>query len=237
MVKRSAGRRLLAVFYPERCACCRKPVPCGALACGECRAALPAIPPPVCPLCGAARADCACRGRRRTVERLTAPFYYEGGARRAVRHLKFNGHPDAAELLYTAMAETVRREYGGRLFDAVIPVPVGPATLRRRGYNQSAVLAKGLAEELGLPMEEALVKLWDTTPQRELPADRRGGNVFGVFDRAESADFAGKALLLVDDVATTGATLDECAKMLKLYGAREVYAVAAALSRLSKEKK
>ncbi len=234
---RKLARRLLAVFYPERCACCRRVIPCEAAICESCRADLPVIVPPLCPHCGAAKADCTCRARRRMTERVAAPFYYEGKARQAVRNLKFNRHPDAAEFLSAAMAETVRREYGACLFDTVIPVPVSQETRRRRGYNQSALLASGLASRLCLPMEEALVKLWDAPPQRQLPADRRSGNVFGVFDRVPDADVSGRTLLLVDDIATTGATLDECAKMLKLYGAREVYAVTAAVSRLSKQTK
>lgn len=237
MAARSLWQKLLAAVYPERCACCRKAVPCGMLVCRDCRAALPVIAPPLCPFCGAAKADCTCRARRRTTERTVAPFYYEGKARQAVRNLKFRNHPDAAEFLYTAMVETVRREYSGIRFDAVIPVPVSAATLRRRGYNQSALLAGGVAKSLGVPMEESLIKTGDVPPQRELPAYRRSGNVFGVFDRAERAALEGKTLLLVDDISTTGATLEECAKMLKIYGAQEVYAAAAAVSRLSKETK
>ena len=235
--RRSFAQRLLAVFYPERCACCRKVIPCGELVCRECRAALPVISPPLCPLCGCAKTDCACRGHRRLTERTVAPFYYEGAARQAVWNLKFHNKPDAAEFLYTAMAETVRREYGDRRFDAVVPVPVSDRTLKQRGYNQSALLASGLARLLSLPMEEALVKRIDTPPQRDTPAPRRSGNVLGAFDCREGADFTGKTLLLVDDISTTGATLGECAKMLKIYGAQEIYAVAAAASRLSKEKK
>ncbi len=236
--KRSFGQRLLAAVYPERCACCGRVVSCGELVCAPCRALLPVVEPPLCPLCGCGRSDCSCEGRRRLVEGIVAPFYYEGASRDAVRNLKFYNRLYAAEPLALAMAAVVRREWlapdDGRpavRFDGVIPVPVSRATFRRRGYNQSALLANKLAEALGLPMEDALVKLWDTPAQRGLPAYRRSGNVLGVFDRAAGADFTGCTLMLVDDIATTGATLDECAKMLKIYGAREVYAVAAALTR------
>ena len=236
--RRTVGQRLLAAVYPERCACCGRVVPCGELICGACRARLPAVEPPLCPFCGCGRADCACEGRRRITERAAAPFYYEGAARDAVRNLKFHNRPYASEPLALAMAATVRRELicgeDGRSavrLDGIVPVPVSPATRKRRGYNQSALLAKGLADTLELPMEETLVKLWDVPAQRNLPAYRRSGNVLGVFDRAAGAAFTGRTLLLVDDIATTGATLDECAKMLKIYGAREVYAVTAAVAR------
>lgn len=235
VAKRTIFERFLAVFYPERCCCCGRTIACGSLVCGGCRKKLDVIRPPVCPLCGRGTGECRCRRRRRQVERCVSPFYYTGAARSALLRLKFSKKTAAAELFCQAMAHTVRREYAGIAFDCLVPVPISRATLRQRGYNQSAVLAGGLGKRIGLPVRPLLIKMRQTEPQRTLPAYRRSGNVLGVFDVKGEAGLAGMTVLLVDDVATTGATLDECAKMLKIYGAKAVYAVTATASRLSKE--
>ncbi len=132
------------------------------------------------------------------------------------------------------MAHTVRREYADIDFDCIVPVPLSRDALRKRRYNQSAVLAKGLADLLDIPYAELLNKQQTTIPQRELPAYRRSGNVLGVFDATDGVPEGG-SVLLVDDTVTTGSTLDECAKILKLYGAQAVYAVTATVSRLSNQ--
>lgn len=237
MARRTMLQRVTALLYPERCACCWKPVPCGALICEGCRAALPLIRGPVCPLCGRGLSACSCGGKSRPLTRCVSPLYYDGPARQAVRNLKFHDRPAAAELLYTLMADAVRERYAGVAFDGVVPVPLGAQAAAERQYNQCALLARGLAREQGIPFVEVLVKPRDTVPQRGLPAYRRSGNVLGAFDLASGAQVRDQTLLLVDDIVTTGATLDECAKMLQLYGARAVYGATAAAARLSKEDK
>ena len=237
MVKRTLLSRLLAAAYPERCCCCGKAVPCGGLVCEECRAKLNAIEPPVCPSCGNGTCECTCDGHKRHTERCVSPFYYDGAAKSGIYRLKFDGKEYVAELFYTFMAETVKREYGDIDFDAIIPVPIGETTRRKRLYNQSELLGQGLSGLLGVPLKQTLVKLWETSPQRDLPEYRRSGNVLGVYDVDGQTDLCDKVVLLVDDVSTTGATLDECAKMLKIYHAKAVYAVTAASTRLPKKKK
>ena len=98
-------------------------------------------------------------------------------------------------------------------------------SIGKRGYNQSRLLAEELARRLELPLIEALSKRYETPPQKALDLRARSGNVLGVFDVIEPR-VKGQTLLLVDDLVTTGATVNECAKMLKIYGARQVMAVA-----------
>jgi ComF family protein len=237
VVKRSIRERLIALLFPERCCCCGKPVSCGGIVCERCRPALKRIMPPVCTSCGLEVKACSCGRHKRHMERCVSPFYYEGAAKSALHRLKFNGKEYAAEMFSLAMEQTVKREYGGTVFDCVVPVPLSDSVHRKRKYNQSTLLAKRLAGQLGIPYQELLVKQCETTPQRELPAIRRSGNVLGVFDAMPSIHKlqteTGFTALLVDDTVTTGATLDECAKILKLYGACCVYAVTATASRLS----
>lgn len=233
MVKRSLPQRLAAWLFPERCGCCGKPVETGALACASCRAALVPILPPVCSGCGASLVDCRCGKRARRYGACIAAAYYEGAGKRALLRLKFQGKPAAAELLSLLLSRAVERTLPEVEFDAVVPVPLDKKTLRKRGYNQSELLAAAVAKRLGVPCRLWLRKLYATTPQRSLPADRRRGNVLGVFDAAPDAEIRGKTLLLVDDTMTTGATLDECAGICLLYGAAAVYAGVATTSRLS----
>lgn len=237
MEKRTVWEHLLAAFYPERCCCCGKVIACGEIICRRCHEDLIAINPPVCSFCGRSKADCGCHQHQRHTQRCVAPFYYQGSAKKALMRLKFNNKIASAELLILGMTETIQREYKDVQFDFIVPVPVSVKTKEKRGYNQSALLAKGLSKKLDLPWNETLLKLWDTQPQRELPAYRRSGNVLGAFDIDGKVDINDKTVLLVDDINTTGSTLNECAKILKIHGANEVYAVTAAASYLSKKEK
>lgn len=234
MVKRNMINRLIALIYPERCCCCGSPVPCGKLICEDCRPKLKFIKPPVCSFCACMVQHCSCDRRQRHTDRCIAPFYFEGAAKSAIYRLKFKDKANAAELLCLAMAYTVRREYENIDFDCIVPVPLSRDILRKRRYNQSSVLAKGLANLINVPYADILKKQQTTAPQRELPAFRRSGNVLGVFDAVKDVPDGG-TVLLVDDTVTTGSTLDECAKILKLYGAQAVYAVTATVSRLSNQ--
>jgi ComF family protein len=108
----------------------------------------------------------------------------------------------------------------------VVPVPLYKKKLRRRGYNQSALIAYALAERLGLPMDETLlVRARDTSTQTALNVAARGRNVSGAF--LASPEVWGKSILLVDDVLTTGATACACAQALRAVGARAVFCVTA----------
>lgn len=221
-------RRLAAVLFPERCAACGRVVLCGEGFCTACREALPRMEPPVCPLCGREKAKCRCGKRTMAYNRCVMPFAYQGAAAEGIRRLKHEGRAYAAEAFAGEMEKVVRRELADAAFTCVIPVPLSRKSEKSRGYNQAALLARPLARGLGLSYREDLVKLTDTRPQKELSALERSGNLLGAFDVREGAAVEGEAVLLVDDVTTTGATLHECAKMLKLYGAREVWAVTAA---------
>lgn len=225
--------RILSIFFPKRCAYCGKLiVPSGRL-CVSCEKNLPRIEPPLCLFCGHSKADCRCRQKKFEFKAVAAPFYYEGAVKEAVRRLKFKNLDFVAETLAADMERTVRREYEGLRFDCVTFVPFSEADKKRREFNQSALLARELAKRLGLPCADLLQKIYDVPPQHTLKRGERAGNVFGVFGVKEGVDVRGLTVLLADDIKTTGATLSECAKMLKLAGANAVYAAAAAVTKLS----
>ena len=224
-------RRVRYVFYPRRCALCGAVVEPQREYCSACRKAAHRVPLPICPRCGCGSRDCVCdKHRSRFAAAFAAPFYYDGVVREGVRRLKFHQQPQIAETLGREMAAFARNVYAGIQIDLVSFVPMTRREKRERRYNQSELLAKAAAQELLLPCVPTLEKLYETRRQRTLDHRRRSGNVFGVFEAIDPAAIADKRILLCDDLRTTGATLTECAKMLRIRGAREVLCLTAAVN-------
>ena len=227
-------RVCLRLFYPARCYVCGELTDTAHNLCARCAKTAPFIQPPVCEQCGRQQDRCICRHRERAFARCVSPFYHEGIMQAAVYRLKSKGYVDDVEGFANEMREIIRREYGGIPFSCVTAVPLHKKDYRRRGFNDADLLGRALAARLDVPYKPLLQKIWYTRPQKELKALERSGNLLGVFDVTEPDAVAGQTVLLVDDVITTGATLDECAKMLKIYGAQEVYAVTVAATLLKK---
>jgi len=146
---------------------------------------------------------------------------YEGSLRAIVHALKYDPRRTIARHLATRM-----RAAGAAVLadaDLAVPVPLHPSRERSRGFNQ----ARELARHLGLPMVDALARTRKTVSQADLPAARRRANVRGAF-RCRRGDIDGATIVLVDDVSTTGATLNACAAALMDAGAKEVRALTAA---------
>lgn len=221
-------------MFPHRCFLCGQVLLPRQYLCADCRDKAPFVLPPVCDLCGRGKETCTCGGRHHAYERCVSPFYHTEQAKRGIAALKNEGYIHTVEGFAGEMAEVVRREYGGLPFTLVTSVPLHPKERRRRGFDQAALLGRELANKLGLPYRPVLTKITPTRPQKELSALERSGNLLGVFEVTQPELVENRTVLLVDDVITTGATLDECAKMLKIYGAVEVYAVTAAAALLQK---
>lgn len=227
---RTVGSWILNLFFPQRCCLCGKVIEWRQTMCDDCRREAPVVLPPICDLCGRGEDKCSCRKHRRNFERCVMPFYYDGLGESGIAQLKNAADSAIADGFAVEMAEVMRREYGGIAFDCLMPVPQFKADERKKGYNPAALLARALSRRTGIPYVNGLRKLFHTTPQKELRAVARSGNLLGAFTVDEPRVAKDKCVLLVDDTITTGSTLDECAKMLKIYGAREVYAVTAACS-------
>jgi competence protein ComFC len=143
--------------------------------------------------------------------------------REAVHGLKYDGLRVLAEPLSLLMAEAWRRT--SWRVDVLVPVPLHERRLRQRGYNQSLLLADALSKHLGVPMEEQLLtRERNTLSQVGLSPEERWLNVGGAF-RCHGESLQGKDILLVDDVFTTGATLEACAQALKKSGSAHVWAL------------
>jgi len=154
-----------------------------------------------------------------------SPLRYRDGVREAMHRFKFLRGQEHANLFGTLMAQCLRDRLDETV-DAVVWVPLSRKGLRRRGYDQSELLARHVAEEMGLPLVCALEKIRETTTQSSVKGDSaRRANVVGAYRVRAGVDLTGKRVVLVDDVVTSGATLSECALCLRLAGAADVYAL------------
>jgi ComF family protein len=226
---RSASQTLLQVWntaldllFPPRCVSCKRR---GAWLCARCRAKLVPIPDPLCVHCGQSITSgdlCpACQERPLALHGLRSAHLLEGPLRSAIHAFKYNGlRPLAGPLGEMLFAGHTRFAMAA---DIIVPVPLHRARQSQRGFNQSLLLAQELAGRVHLPVDgRHLVRLRDTRPQVGLGATARRTNVQGAFTWTGES-LAGQRVLLVDDVCTTGATLESCADALYDGGAAEVW--------------
>lgn len=213
--ERLLSERLLSLLFPARCLLCGKVIPAGRFFCGACEKTVPKSPL-------SRRYDLPGAGAAGLL--MAAPLPYAGGFRLTLHRLKFRGKRGLSRPIGRLMAETA--ESLDRSFDAVVWVPMTKEKERERGYDQSRLLARETAKALGLPCLPLLEKVRETSVQHLLSKGERAKNVKGAF--RGSAEAAGKRLLLVDDILTTGATLRECARALYAAGAAEITGLCAA---------
>ena len=221
-------RTILDILAPPLC------LACGAVArdalCGGCRAALPWLRD-ACPRCALPRPCGPCPAARQRFERAWAPVRHEGPARALVHALKFRAHLSAAEVMAAQMAAALARSAAlgvavppagspGVAEPVLVPVPFAPGRRRRRGFDAADLLARGLAERTGLPLERCLRRSGGAPRQLRSPRAQRL-RAGGVVAEGRGPPVA----LIVDDVHTTGATLDACARALASAGTRSVLAV------------
>ncbi|RLC67526.1 MAG: ComF family protein [Chloroflexi bacterium] len=227
---RSLCRQFFDLVFPPRCVGCRQ---AGVWLCTECLSQISRVEPPFCVRCGdAVHAGglCArCRTSPLQIELIRSVFYFEGVLRKAMHWFKYRGRTVLAEPLGELMAAYWTQH--PMPIDVVVPVPLHAARLRERGYNQAALLAHEMARRVGLTVDErVLLRQRATAPQVELDAEQRKENVQQAF-RCSGNGLKGRRVLLIDDVCTTGATLEACAIALYDGGAREVRALTLARAR------
>ena len=230
---RAFADALVSVIIAPGCVCCARPLdsPSRGAVCDLCWASIPAATHPLCETCGDAlpswRADlpvsrCArCRRSARTITHGRSIAPYDGTLREIVHALKYDRRRSLARPLAALMASRGAEVLCGA--DAVVPVPLHCLRHWSRGFNQASELAR----YLGLPVWHLLGRRRATVTQTDLPEARRHQNVRGAF-RLRRRVPSGTVLVIVDDVSTTGATVDACAKVLLEAGAREVRALTAA---------
>lgn len=228
-------RGILNVVFPAHCALCMNPLEPGRdiCLCDPCWAGLPRLCQPFCPKCGRLIASRAmvpfttacgeCRLDPPPFGVCRSPGLYESGLKQCIHLFKYEGRRDLARPLGLLMAECVSREFQGIAFDAIVPVPLHRSKLRARGFNQAELLARELGKRAGMPVaHRALVRVEARESQSTLARAARLKNIMGVFAVSSREAVEGKRLLLIDDVFTTGATVDECVRVLLGSGAGAV---------------
>lgn len=234
-IKRFFNKNILWFFFTNRCLYCGEILDKDEILCEKCSENLPVIKGEKCKYCGAEKSRCACKKHKLSYDGITAPFYYEDCIKKSVVRLKFSGEIVLGSILAKDMAKAVKEDFGEKQFDFICFVPFTGWQRIKRNYNQSEILAENLAKELKMPLCNIMVKLFETKSQHKMNSRARKGNVFGVYDVKNGINVKGKTILLVDDVKTSGSTLDDCAAILKIRGASEVYCVTAAIAGFKKK--
>lgn len=190
------------LFLPPRCPHCNAVL--GFVSeCETCRTELPNL------RCGSAP---IVRRDVRFLKEVHAVYDYRKPIRGAVERLKFNDEPQLADVFGDEMAELAQQ--CGLRADLIVPVPMRRRKLRERGYSAPLLLAQRVGQKLGIQVVQVLEKIVETPDQHGLTRQERKANLLGAFEVMDKSVVRGKRILLIDDVFTTGATLEECAKML-----------------------
>lgn len=223
---------ILNLLFPNsRCIICHSTNGVTGCLCEQCRNGLVPITDCFCPKCGKPLVNptvecryCSHDGHLFTAAR--AAGVYEGPMKQAVIVLKYYGRKAIARTLGDMMHGVFKRSEFS--VQAIVPVPLSRARLKARGYNQAELLARRVSELSGVNMVNGLVRETDTISQTYLSRTQRLKNLEGAFKLTDTADFKGKNVLLIDDTMTTGATADECSRVLLSSGAVNVYVLTAA---------
>lgn len=230
---------LRTLFYPSHCGACGCRLEdggkdgdernCGKLLCGACRELIVEPSEFVCPVCSHPMSGlflCPnCEDRHWHLSVIVAGCRYEGLVRDLIHRFKYGRDQSLVPLLSLLMARALGDpRISGKTFDAVVAVPLHPLREREREFNQASLLAVGMGKRLGIPVIAPLSRTRATAPQARFDRVERLENMKDVFVLRGKMPRE-STLLLVDDVATTGATLDACAALLMEAGASEVCAV------------
>lgn len=226
-------RPLLDVIFPPRCVHCGR---LGSYLCQECLAQAAVIGPEICVRCGnplTTRGICQrCQtSPPQALRGIRGIYFYSGPIAKSIRALKYHGVRPLAPLLARALTDYIQAH--PQHFDALVPVPLHAERLAERGFNQSELLAASVAQTLAIPMQtQWLQRARPTQPQAKLSRSQRLQNVADAFRPAAGLHLHHESILIIDDVATTGATLQACARALKQAGAGDIWALTVARAHL-----
>jgi len=230
---------LLDFVFPPHCLLCNSSISSDEmqddtypknLVCRNCWDSLNILPHPFCPLCRSfldqtlSRCPKCPQSSSLSLNRSLGVFdpYYQT----LIHHFKYNRKFSIGKNLGRRLGEILKKEEFSKGFDYIMPVPLHYSRKRERGYNQSKIIAREISESTSVPIaEKVLIRKKKTKDQTHLSPEERERNVRGAFVVRADSTLQGKKVILVDDVMTTGATLKECARVIKEAGAREVVGV------------
>jgi ComF family protein len=224
----SLKQNVLNFLFPPRCVSCGKG---GAFLCRKCRNKLSYLQPPLCTRCSKpirTGTICQkCQAQNLDIDGICSIFKYGGAIRQAVIQFKYENTKVLADPLSYFMVEYLKKH---RLsFDVIIPVPIHKLRLRERGYNQSSLLAQRLSRMTRIPVAEGVLIRTKHTPSQAKSdsVEQRRKNIRNAF-KCVNHNMSGKRILLIDDVCTSGSTLNACAASLKSAGAASVWGLTVA---------
>ena len=222
---------ILGLFFPVKCLNCSQ---YGEIICLECAKEIAKIKTLTCPECGRiSEGGQYCKGCRNKRKDLAlkginvAARYDAGPVKEIIHHLKYSGFVSLSDHLGELICQQIVAQFQNLDF-IVVPVPLHISRKNRRGFNQSELIARYVSRKLNLPGGDALMRNYKTKNQVGLPRGQRLTNLLGAFSCSDAKLVKGQKILLIDDVSTTRATLNECAKALKAADAREVWGVVVA---------
>ena len=229
---RTGLQALVDLIFPPRCIYCRR---MGSHFCGACRAEASIVGDDICVRCGQPMTKrCTCISCKRTppgpLRGMRGAVFYGGTVAFAIHGLKYQGKRELAQPLASYLAGYL--DAHPIPIDALVPVPLHPDRVAFRGYNQSELLAEAVGRARRIPVHSDWVyRSRHTPPQVHLGRRERIENMRDAFAPAATGILKGETVLLIDDVCTTGATLQACAEALKLAGAGDIWALTVAFAR------
>lgn len=224
--------RFLNLIFPRHCPCCDEITYDNEMICEECHEKLIKLllQGDICKKCGLPRQECTCKRRVFLFNGITAPFRYQDEAARGVLNIKKHKSIENAEFFADFMTDNLQSTFGDVRFDIVTNVPMLPKEDREKDFNHSKILAKLVSSNINVKYENLLIQTKKRKSQHTLEYNERISNVKGIYKTKGKIDLEGKNILLVDDIKTSGASLNECAHELLLAGAEGVWCLCAAIT-------
>jgi len=231
MKSRKFFRRIIRILYPKKCTLCGEIIPIDRDYCTCFKNVCTTVSDDFCPHCGQSTENCSCGEENSVILRhITAPFVYTGVIRVRLIDFKFRGEKREGSYFAEFMSKRFAEAFPSAKIDAVTYVPMTKDAQRKRGYNQSQILALGVSKQFLIPLADVLVKTRVTDNQHKLNREQRLVNLENAFEVKDTANVKGKTFILCDDIKSTGTTLLKCSNVLLKAGAKDVYCLCAAVS-------
>ena len=231
----------MRLLYPPRCTFCEEIIPLTVdnLVCYPCEEEYPLIDDPTCTQCGKQLAHdhefCIdCKEAKHLYDQGIALYPYQGMIKESLYRFKYGGRRKYAHFFAENMARKLEESTFWHQVDLIVPVPVSEERLKTRGYNQAEELAGHLSKMTKVPYnKDRLIRVKDTKPQSEFGPRQRSENIKNAFACKWPLEDQYKVILIIDDIYTTGSTINECAKILKQSGADKIYSCVVCIGSIS----